>query len=112
MEFVFLKCCCQTRKSSYSKGIQKDSVIYSHKSSENPFVELTPSPQHQRLKESNNERTQDKIQDIETNYCNMGGNMSVFNSESIGFTRNHTLSIKNSKLIKTSSLSSDSTIST
>jgi hypothetical protein len=38
--------------------------------------------------------------------------MSVFNSESIGFTRNHTLSIKNSKLIKTSSLSSDSTIST
>jgi hypothetical protein len=42
----------------------------------------------------------------------MGGNMSVFNSEAIGFTRNHVLSIKNSKLIKTSSLSSDSTIST
>ncbi len=38
--------------------------------------------------------------------------MSVFNSEAIGFTRNHVLSIKNSKLIKTSSLSSDSTIST
>jgi frizzled 5/8 len=106
--YFFKKCCCKTRKSSYSKGIQKDSVIYFHKSTENPIVELTPSPQHQRLKESNNVKTQDN----ETNYCNIGGNTSVFDSEPIGFTRNHTVSIKNSKLVKTSSLSSDSTIST
>ena len=106
----FSQCCCKNRK-SYRKGIQKDSVIYFHKSNENHVVEVTP-PQHQQRQ---NIIKTEKNPDIEANYCNIGGNTSVFDSEPIGFTRNNnnnnnTVTIKNSKLIKTSS--SDSTIST
>ena len=118
----FLKrscCCCGELSKLYKKGIQKDSIIYFHTSTENQQTinEVTPTSQQQqqRLKENNNNIKINRNEEFDENYCNIGGGntTSVFDSEPIAYdTRNKTVAIKNSKLIKTSSISSESTIST
>ena len=122
-DFIKSCCCCCKTKMLYRKGTQKDSVIYFHASNENTTDNNNNNSQEQQEPSHNpflfrmNDKHQQ--QDLEANYCNIGGNSSTFDSEPTTFNddykrnmRVNCVAIKNAKLIQTSSISSDSTIST